>query len=56
MTHYLYQTLEIYGLTIVISMLVAYMIKGLNKLLFYIEDTQKRRHAVASTHTDGKAS
>jgi hypothetical protein len=37
------QTLFIYALTIVISMLVAYMIKWLNSAIFYFEDARKRK-------------
>jgi uncharacterized membrane protein len=46
------QTLFIYALTIVISMLVAYMIVGINKVLFYFEDAAKRR---AESKNDGRA-
>ena len=50
----IWQTLFIYSLTIVISMLVAYMIKWLNSALFYFEDAQKRREAKALADKNGK--
>lgn len=46
------QTLFMYALAIIISMGVAYMIKGLNKLLFIFEDAQKRRE---EANSNGKA-
>ena len=44
------QTLFIYALAIVISMAVAYMIVGINKILFYFEDAKKRREESERTN------
>lgn len=48
------QTLFIYALTIVISMLVAYIIKWLNLAIFHFEDARKRKLNAAS-NVNGKA-
>jgi hypothetical protein len=49
------QTAFIYGLTIVISMLVAVMIIILNKMLFAMEDAKKRRAEAKAANINGKA-
>jgi|WetSurMetagenome_2_1015567.scaffolds.fasta_scaffold1005840_1 hypothetical protein len=49
------QTFFIYALTIVISMAVAYMIKGLNAVIFYFEDAHKRKMSESSSNSNGKA-
>lgn len=49
------QTLFVYALTIVISMAVAYLIKALNKAIFYFEDAHKRKMSQSSSCSNGKA-
>lgn len=49
------QTLFVYALTIVISMLVAYSIKWLNAAIFHFEDAHKRKKASQALNSNGKA-
>jgi hypothetical protein len=54
MTELLGQTAFIYALSIIISMMVAFMIIVLNKALFAIEDAKKRQET-ESSNSNGKA-
>jgi hypothetical protein len=55
MTEVIRETAFIYALTIIISMLVAFMIIILNKVLFAVEDAKKRRAEAKVSNLNGKA-
>ena len=54
MTELIRQSVFIYALTIVISMLVAWVIIILNKVIFHLEDAHKRRSEAKASATNGK--
>ena len=55
MTELIRQSVFIYALTIVISMLVAWVIIILNKVIFCFEDAHRRHSEAKASATNGKA-
>lgn len=55
MKFYIIKTLEVYLLTIVISMAVAGMIILLNKVLFFFEDLHSKKNSSTSDNSNGKS-